>query len=780
MTRMSGGQGGFVSRFRGRINAETAAGAASVAAVFAAATALCLTRVTDTDLFWHLATGDLIRRTGHVPLADPFSFTAYGLPWVDIHWLYQVLVSYLYETTGPVAVTVVMAGLIVGLFARLYRRARQEAAPALAGALLLLAVLASQERFLTRPEVVSWWFLVLALAALGSAFAAPTAARRRLLLWAGLPLIVMVWVNVQALFILAPALTGVALAAALARAAWHPSRAWEEPGAPAAQASDLLVSLALQALAGLLNPAGARALRMPFEQFFGHLGGNTLLSRTIAEFRPTLSGYLVTPSIVAFVALAVLTLAVLLLDWRRVRLFDLLVAAATLYLALMARRNVPIFALAAFPILVRHVAGFVAPRGAPATTDGAGFAGTPGAPRPTSPGRRWLAVAAPLAVAAVAVLLTADVVSNRFFLRPPTERWWGLGEVPDYFPEESARFVAHARLPGQVFNSLWAGGYLIKAWEGDRRVFIDGRNDPYLHGVLETYLKAIADPQAFAAVVEKYQITAVLWPHQRALEARALLQWLSEGHGWILVHLDPGGAVFVRDDMMTPALVRLEPFGSGAPRDEVYGQLRRQLAERPFAGPPIREIALGEFFSVIGDPRGAEFFLGPAVQALPGSATLRQEYGLALERQGRRAEARAAYVTAARLDPGMGAAQAAIGAMALQDGDLATAAERLERAYAQGDRSARLFAARADLFERRGMMREAAAGWAEALAAAPANSAVLLEAARFEARRGDAGAAAALYDRLLALHPGDLDAARERDRLNKATAGPGGTGPGGD
>ena len=76
---------------------------------------------------------------------------------------------------------------------------------------------------------------------------------------------------------LAPAMVLLALLVALA--------GWRAPGGPD-RAHDALVSLALVSSACLLNPYGAKALRLPFDQLVLHLGGKTLLSRTIAEFRP--------------------------------------------------------------------------------------------------------------------------------------------------------------------------------------------------------------------------------------------------------------------------------------------------------------------------------------------------------------------------------------------------------------------------------------------------------------------------------------------------------------
>jgi hypothetical protein len=43
------------------------------------------------DLFWHLSAGRWILANLAIPRADPFSFTAYGTPWVDFEWLAQAL-----------------------------------------------------------------------------------------------------------------------------------------------------------------------------------------------------------------------------------------------------------------------------------------------------------------------------------------------------------------------------------------------------------------------------------------------------------------------------------------------------------------------------------------------------------------------------------------------------------------------------------------------------------------------------------------------------------------
>ena len=57
----------------------------------------------DADIYWHLRTGQIIRQTGEVPRTDIFTYTREGAPWIDLHWIFQVGVSRLFERGGAVA-----------------------------------------------------------------------------------------------------------------------------------------------------------------------------------------------------------------------------------------------------------------------------------------------------------------------------------------------------------------------------------------------------------------------------------------------------------------------------------------------------------------------------------------------------------------------------------------------------------------------------------------------------------------------------------------------------
>src|SRR5580700_7891625 len=58
----------------------------------------------DGDTGWHIRVGELALRSGHVPVADPFSFTRPGEPWFAWEWLSDVLFGLLYRWRGVGAV----------------------------------------------------------------------------------------------------------------------------------------------------------------------------------------------------------------------------------------------------------------------------------------------------------------------------------------------------------------------------------------------------------------------------------------------------------------------------------------------------------------------------------------------------------------------------------------------------------------------------------------------------------------------------------------------------
>ncbi|MDG3003959.1 tetratricopeptide repeat protein [Paludisphaera mucosa] len=227
-------------------------------------------RLKDTDFYWHLRTGDLIRKWGEVPRVDFYTFTRVGAPWIDLHWMFQVGISWVFERGGVPALTLAKC-LITCSALLLLITARRRTWPVWAMILAWLpALLVLSGRMYIRPETLTLLYLSIFLAVLCRW------ERRPALAWV-LPFVQVAWVNSHGLFILGPIVLGFALIdAAMRRGALSTARRkWWTTVVPASAAT---------ALACLLNPYGIRGAFYPLE-LAGTMSSPDF-SRTIAELKP--------------------------------------------------------------------------------------------------------------------------------------------------------------------------------------------------------------------------------------------------------------------------------------------------------------------------------------------------------------------------------------------------------------------------------------------------------------------------------------------------------------
>ena len=47
----------------------------------------------DTDIWWHVRSGEWILEHRRVPWLDPFTFTSSDRVWIDLHWGFQVAIA---------------------------------------------------------------------------------------------------------------------------------------------------------------------------------------------------------------------------------------------------------------------------------------------------------------------------------------------------------------------------------------------------------------------------------------------------------------------------------------------------------------------------------------------------------------------------------------------------------------------------------------------------------------------------------------------------------------
>lgn len=196
------------------------------------------------DYFWHLATGRWIVEHGALPASDPFTLASHDHSWVNLEWLFHIVLYPLYQVLGHLGLTVVLA-LLVGLgasFLFLYARARTGT-----GAAIFLAVLAwfgAAHRIDVRPETAAIPFLILFLISL-----LRRASRRAI--WTSF-ILTVVWFAFHPSALLAPALAGLVMVGSmLGRDETRREIVYR------------LVQVIATALALLVNPWGVEGLLAP-------------------------------------------------------------------------------------------------------------------------------------------------------------------------------------------------------------------------------------------------------------------------------------------------------------------------------------------------------------------------------------------------------------------------------------------------------------------------------------------------------------------------------------
>lgn len=248
----------------------------------AVAFALACYEITDRDVWWQLRSGQWIIEHGRVPALDPFSYGSADREWIDLHWLFQIVLAAAYRLAGLPG-TVLMAGAcaassVLAAFAATARN--RPLAACVAGWLPALALIGW--RLPPRPELFSLAFLACDLALLEF-------GRRRPKLLLCLPVVQLLWVNSHGLFVLGPAIIGfdflerTMLRFNHRRRAANPGpvnahdagRAWKIAG----------LSLVLAIAACLANPYAMRGALFPWQLLPKIASEENLYKQSVAEFR---------------------------------------------------------------------------------------------------------------------------------------------------------------------------------------------------------------------------------------------------------------------------------------------------------------------------------------------------------------------------------------------------------------------------------------------------------------------------------------------------------------
>ena len=452
----------------------------------------------DPDIYWHIATGHRILSHGEVPVADPFSHTMLGQPWLAQEWLSEVLFAGVHHAlgwNGPVLVSIATGALTMAILARFLLN-RMPALYALFFLILTYSTLATH--LLARPHIFAWPLLVVWVSRLVTAAEAKTRPAWWLL---G---VMLLWANLHGSFIL-----GLVIIIPLAIEAVAVTS-----GRQRKQTAILWGGFAaLSALCAMCTPHGWQGLTfilriMTIDQLQRVVEWQSL---DFASFNP-------------LAAWIYALLAFSCLGYLRLRIIRLLLLLGVLHMALAHFRYISIFGLLA-PLLIATSFGDC--YHARTEEKSTALASLHGAFQSLARPATATGILAGLGLVCLVAVLTP-------YIRDRT---------PDTKNTPAAALdsaVAAGLTSGRVFNDYIFGGYLI--YRGIP-VFIDGRIDMYGNETLNTYLSihdAVSKRQ-LAGELDKSHVVWTLLPADSRL-----VELLDELPEWQRIFADAIAVVHAR------------------------------------------------------------------------------------------------------------------------------------------------------------------------------------------------------------------------------------------
>ena len=476
----------------------------------------------DAGIGWHIRTGQQIVATHAIPRVDSFSSTMAGRPWFTWEWLYDLAVGQLEAALGLNGVVLLTAMLIAAVFAWMFRLLIARGTNVLVAlVLVLLAVSASMIHFLARPHVVSWlftlaWFWILDSSERDSFTAGGRKGRRWL--W-GLPVLMLIWVNVHGGFLVGFVLLGIFLLGA----AWtwfksKESRIEEllQKVAARNRVRNLALVSLLSAVASLVNPYGW----MLYSHIYYYLSNRFLMDH-IDEFQsPNFHGV----AQKCFLVLLLISVAVLAVRGRELRVSHGLTVLFAVYAGLYASRNIPVSCVLLVMVLGPLAAAVERERG---------FFQRMSAVEAGLRGHLWpiLAIVVTLAIAATGGRAGSKVLMDAHF-------------DPKRMPMAAVNYLEQHDVGGPVLSPDYWGGYLIYRLYPNSRVVVDDRHDLYGEEFFKSYLKMVRLERGWEEFLQKHPASCVLFPRDAALT-----NILMVSKGWKQIYADDVAVAFVRDSV---------------------------------------------------------------------------------------------------------------------------------------------------------------------------------------------------------------------------------------
>ena len=524
------------------------------------------------DIWWHLRTGQLILERGTVPYFDWFTFVDFDRPWIDLHWGFQLLVTWLYRW-GGVDLLILTKAFCLSLTIGFGWYAAGRSVPPWCKALLwILPVICISGRSVVRPEMLSLVYLSFWMYVISCIPFHPK------MIWL-IPLITLLWVNSHALFVLGLVVSALFVVDHLIRVGAQGRFGLAKPSSAISRNTYFRVGV-LTILACFLNPYLEQGTIFPLTLYEKFSVDQAFYSVRVGEFQPPIefikqSGLqnLYLCSQVLLAGLTLISFVPLLLK-KQVSPFRILLFIAFTHLAWKASRNTGIFSLISGIILCDNISDWIR------LTVPQNVVSAPGSRRENFPETNSLLNITFIGrgfSACVFVFLMVSLLSGHWNRWGGEGKVLGLGEQEAWYAHAASKFAGQPGIPNRAFISNMGQSAVYIFHNGpERKVFFDGRLEVNTKETFQLY-EQIKQQMVFGKAKWAYLLQdeegqrPVIILDSRY--SRNEIRGMGANPGWRLVFADQAAAVFL--DLQTAKRLQF-PEADPSPLAEPPGMQVRE------------------------------------------------------------------------------------------------------------------------------------------------------------------------------------------------------------
>ncbi|MDX5348728.1 MAG: hypothetical protein LPK19_15950 [Hymenobacteraceae bacterium] len=493
------------------------------------------------DIWWMFRTGEWILDNNQVVTHDNFSYTFQGTPWVNVKWLFEVIVVKLAKWFGP-EFTFILQTIVnlafVWLIYRITRSFRTSIGENITRlptlglvAATYLALFGTEFRMIGRPEMVSHLFLMLYLFVFAY-------YRNHHSIWIYVLVALQVlWTNLHEAFG-----TGYVIMGTMLGSYWFEYLFFQKKD-EAKKPVHLTIATVLAVLATAINPNGFKMILHPYE-IFTQVGDNKftteLFNFTTTYYWQQKEPYLLLVSfvmgIIGFLSIA-----------KRPRTIGNIIAPLGLgyfllflmffYLALTAHRNIVFFMLLSAPLIAVTIELFsvVFWKKIPLTV------GT-------------VQVSAFIVLILFGLAAYIAIASNVYYEYVNIHERFGLQVSSEKNPVGAAEYVKQKNIKGRAYSDYLTSSYLLWELRPDFKTYVDLRDlDVFPAEFITQANQELFYPEIWEAANKKYGFDYVVLYRP---VGNNLHRYLYQHPDWLLTFADPVAAVYVRrnlQNLKTPA-----------------------------------------------------------------------------------------------------------------------------------------------------------------------------------------------------------------------------------